>query len=171
MGCRFRWVVGQATTAFMSTRQSIGANIMLNRGHLENSRNFSHQAYCRLNLSRFAKIYYEKLRSLFWTSLCILFFIQILILYFSPQSNYLTTVISSRYSTATGGQNQRPEEVPTKSKNDRFSPITWRSVGMAAAIGGLMLGFMMYLKHEKELGMWRSKIEPFAIILMSRIFD
>ncbi|XP_021948234.1 protein SCO1 homolog, mitochondrial [Folsomia candida] len=140
MGCRFRWVVGQATTAFMSTRQSIGANIMLNRGHLENSRNFSHQAYCRLNLSR-------------------------------PQSNYLTTVISSRYSTATGGQNQRPEEVPTKSKNDRFSPITWRSVGMAAAIGGLMLGFMMYLKHEKELAIAKERKKALGKASIGGRFD
>lgn len=34
-----------------------------------------------------------------------------------------------------------------------MSPISWRSVGFAAGVGGLMLGFMLYIKREKDLGM------------------
>jgi hypothetical protein len=60
---------------------------------------------------------------------------------------------SSRFSSATGkNEPAGAEQIPLKGRKQRLTPVTWRSVGLAGAIGGLMLGFMMYLKHEKELG-------------------
>jgi len=45
-----------------------------------------------------------------------------------------------------------PASMPKKKDKEKVSPISWRSVTLAAMIGGLMFGFMMYLKHEKQNG-------------------
>ena len=61
------------------------------------------------------------------------------------------------YSTEPKPQPEEAKEKPRPSypglrKPEVVSPISWRSLSVAAAVGGLLLGFMFFIKREKELG-------------------
>lgn len=43
-----------------------------------------------------------------------------------------------------------PPKLPTPNKTK--SPITWKNLGVLAGLGVVSLGFMAYVKKEKDLG-------------------
>lgn len=43
-----------------------------------------------------------------------------------------------------------PPELPKKRKTPRESPITMKTLGIGATVGGAFLAFMLYLQNEKD---------------------
>ena len=41
---------------------------------------------------------------------------------------------------------------PSRKGEKRESPVSWKTVGAAGLVGGAMLAYLLYLKHEKEEG-------------------
>jgi len=66
-----------------------------------------------------------------------------------------------------------PSLPPTKRKSDKekVSPISWRSVGLAGAVGGLMLGFLLYVKHEKDLALAKERKKALGKAAIGGSFD
>ena len=56
----------------------------------------------------------------------------------------------AKYSSSGSGGPTLP---PTKKVVEKESPISYKSLGIAGVVGGLFLGFLLYIKNEKEAGM------------------
>ncbi len=50
------------------------------------------------------------------------------------------------------GKKPRPKMGLSSGPTKVVSPISWRSLTFAGVIGGLLLGFMLFIKKEKEVG-------------------
>jgi hypothetical protein len=52
-------------------------------------------------------------------------------------------------------RNVEPPQPPKQDKSaSKRGPITWKTLGITAVLGGGLLGFMLYVKKEKEMGMF-----------------
>lgn len=44
----------------------------------------------------------------------------------------------------------KPPKNPKRSLNEGIGPVSWKNLGITAALGGGLYAFMLYLKNEKD---------------------
>lgn len=73
----------------------------------------------------------------------------------------MNTILRSRHTflralsmSAIQNCNRAP---PTKKPKPKVGPITWKTMGITAAIGGGLTAFMLYLKKEKQAAIDRER--------------
>jgi len=75
---------------------------------------------------------------------------------FPKYENIPKKIQIAKYSTGSPSE-EVDKTVPPRRKAEKASPISWRSVTVAGVLGGLMVGFMVYLRNEKELAIAKER--------------
>jgi protein SCO1/2 len=73
----------------------------------------------------------------------------------------------AHYSSGGPGSTQPP----SKKTKQRESPISYKSLGIAGVVGGLFLGFLWYIKNEKETAIMRERKKQLGKASIGGRFD
>lgn len=58
--------------------------------------------------------------------------------------------VKSKPSTVLRNFSIKPPKNPKRSLNEGIGPVSWKNLGITAALGGGLYAFMLYLKNEKD---------------------